>query len=91
MPVSCSGKLNITFFVFTRKLILQVSHPASAGDRRFHLWQMLTKHIIGVIYEAQIMRLRNSGDDKISFSVGCLMSCLTLSDTVAQYQIEIPT
>ena len=60
-----------------RKLIVQVSHPASAGDRRFHLWQMLTKHIIGVIYEAQIMRLRNSGDDKISFSVGCLMSCLT--------------
>ena len=52
---------------------------------------MLTKHIIGVIYEAQIMRLRNIGDDKISFSVGCLMSCLTLADTVAQYQIEIPT
>ena len=30
-----------------RKLILQVSHPASAGDRQFHLWQMLTKHIMG--------------------------------------------
>ena len=37
----------------------------------------VNKAYYGVKYEAQIMRLRNLGDDKISFSVGCLMSCLT--------------